>query len=166
MMERVLEQLLKLGKIYTQLLELAREKTEALTHDDLTALSAVTEREQAASDQALALENERMAAVNQLAMMWGMQAENVTVSFMAGQCQGELAIQLTKAAEQLLDCLQLLRRQNDTNARLLEIKLRLAAFIMDAARTTDDGPGTYYNMNGAEQTPESMGAARFLDSEI
>ncbi|MDD4074937.1 MAG: flagellar protein FlgN [Eubacteriales bacterium] len=166
MMEKVLAQLLELGKVYTQLLSLAREKTDALTRDDLKALGDVTKREEEASDQAFKLENERMGVVNQLALMWGMQPENVTVSFMASQCQGELAIQLTRAAEQLLDCLQLLRRQNETNARLLEIKLRLAAFVMDAARDTGNGPGTYYNMNGAELEPNTLSAARFLDSEI
>ncbi|MDO5111899.1 MAG: flagellar protein FlgN [Clostridia bacterium] len=166
MMEKVLAQLLELGKVYTQLLSLAREKTDALTRDDLKALSDVTKREEEASDQAFKLENERMGMVNQLALMWGMQAENVTVAFMASQCQGELSVQLTRAAEQLLDCLQLLRRQNETNARLLEIKLRLAAFVMDAARDTGSGPGTYYSMDGTELEPNDISAARFLDSEI
>lgn len=167
MIERILEKILKLNTIYTSLLELAKEKTEVLKGKDYEAVGRITEKEQNAIDLARATERERMDCVELLAKEWGMDAERITAAMLIGKCDTDKAKKMGEAVSALSSTLRTLKEQNEKNARLLEIKLRMTSFILDAAREGGSGdPGNYYTMDGTELDRDAQTRPRFIDSEI
>ena len=168
MIEKVRELILKLNEVYSELLLLAKEKAETLKGNDHEAVSRVTEKEQAAIDLAQQLEHARLECVGALIREWKVAGESMSLSELIEKCDPREAEAMKAAAHALTDTLEALKAQNERNAQLLEIKMRMTSFILDASRVGggDGGPGTYYNMNGTEQTQDVEARPRFIDSEI
>lgn len=166
MMKLAREQILELNEVYSRLLELSHEKTAALKGKDYDAISAITEKEQEHIDRAKALEEERMKTVAAMAQKWGVAEDKVTAQALIAKCGADEADAMRDAVQALTKTLAALRAQNEINSRLLEIKMRLASFILEASREAAKDPGNYYNNDGTELQKEEPTHPRFIDSEI
>ncbi len=164
---RVREKIVKLNGIYSELLRLAKEKTEFLKGSDYEAVGSITEKEEKEIELARETEKARMECVEELARTWGISSEKVSAAVLIGKCGTKAeAEEMAEAVKALSTTLSSLKAQNEINARLLDIKLRMASFILDASRVTSNDPGNYYNMDGTEQEKDALSSPRFIDSEI
>lgn len=165
-MKLVREQIVKLNGAYTALLDLAREKTGALKGGDYEKVGGITQREEKLIERAKALEEERMQAVKVLAEQWGVAPGKITAAALIAKCGEADAAAMEKEIRALSQTLEALRAQNEINGRLLDIKMKLASFILDASREAAKDPGNYYNNDGTELQKEEITRPRFIDSEI
>lgn len=166
MMKQAREQIRELGEVYTELLGLAREKTEALKGNDYEKLAEISEKEQSAIDRAKAVEEARMKTITAIAEKWGVAEELVTAQALIARADAQESAPLREAVQSLSQTLRALRAQNEINGRLLGIKMKLASFILDVSRSDFGDPGNYYNNDGTEQQKDELTHPRFIDSEI
>ncbi len=167
MIERVAAQIEKLNEQYGELLRLAKEKTEVLKGNDHAAVACITEKEQTAIELARQTENERMESVAALAGQWGLAPQEVDAAMLIEKCAPGDAERMKNAVSALSETLRALKEQNERNAQLLEIKMRMTAFILEASSVgANNDPGNYYSMDGTELEKDVETRPRFIDSEI
>ncbi len=115
-----------------QLSELARQKTQAVKKDDLTALDEALKQEQAMTLNLRGLEQKRLKAVSQLGL------EGSSLSELASRYPDSMQIQARQTAEKLLRSYQEYRcaaevARNTLELNLHEIEKVIAASGVDTA---------------------------------
>ncbi len=115
-----------------QLSELARQKTQAVKKDDLTALDEALKQEQAMTLNLRGLEQKRLRAVSQLGL------EGSSLSELASRYPDSMQIQARQTAEKLLRSYQEYRcaaevARNTLELNLHEIEKVIAASGVDTA---------------------------------
>ena len=115
-----------------QLSELARQKTQSVTKDDLTALDEALKQEQAMTLNLRGLEQKRLKAVSQLGL------EGSSLSELASRYPDSMQIQARQTAEKLLRSYQEYRcaaevARNTLELNLHEIEKVIAASGVDTA---------------------------------
>lgn len=163
--ERAIAALEALAEVYAGLLDMAKEKAEALKGRDPEAVGRITDREQLEAERAREIEEGRMRAMGEVAKAWGVEAESLSAEAFIARLEGAEKARAEAAAKGLGAILRELKKQNDRNAQVIEIRLRVARFVLEAGRSEPQGPGNYYGMDGGE-LDNTTDRPRFIDSEI
>lgn len=164
MYQALSEQLVALTEVYSQLLQLAREKQTVLQkNNDLAAVRSFTEREEALMARAGEIERLRMETAERIATSLGLTQE-LTVTSLIEKAEQPTKQALLIAAQELIEVLRQLQVQNSINRQLLELNLSFAAFVLDTA-AREDRLGDIYGASGAPAEQAESGY-RFFDSEI
>ncbi len=119
-----------------QLSELARQKTQAVKKDDLTALDEALKQEQAMTLNLRGLEQKRLRAVSQLGL------EGSSLSELASRYPDSMQIQARQTAEKLLRSYQEYRCATEVARNTLELNLHEIEKVIAASGVDTAGvPG-------------------------
>ncbi|MCL6442177.1 MAG: flagellar protein FlgN [Alicyclobacillus sp.] len=147
-----LEHLLtKLLSAYQRLLSLSTQQKEALVHGHTALLARIVRDMQSMTDAIQQTEQERTRVIQQLAELWGIPVDEITLNSLASFV-GEAANQRMQATGSALrDTIQQLQRQNSENERLTQQSLRymekLFELLAKHAGTQSYGPKTGHVSN-------------------
>ncbi len=136
--------------IYKELVECGRQKKDILIVADITALEALTEKEQALSDRLLSESNHQMSLLKDISAVLGKESEQMTVTkLIAALASQEDAVkQLTVARDNLLEVAEELQMINVQNEALLNQAIELTEFDITLFKSLRQAPTTAnYNRN-------------------
>ncbi len=117
-------------KIYSELLELSRQKQENLIKGDIAALEAITGQEEGLVFQVGKLEEKRKDCFNCLAEQYGLERE-LTLQELLSQVPEQYRSELEKIHEDFAVLLTALEKFNQENTNLIEQSLRFVNFSVD-----------------------------------
>lgn len=139
--------------IYEDLLPLAKKKTQIIVKNDLEALLAITEEEQAVVEKINVLENKREEIVNNIGMVLSKKPEDLHISKIidALENQPEHREQLSEIHQKLKKTIHKLVEVNKHNQELIEQSLEMIEFNMNFIQSTRMSPGNSGYTKGASQ---------------
>lgn len=130
-------------KEYQDLILLSREKTPVIVKGDLEKLQKITEAEQYVVGKVTRLEKKRVEVTKDIALVLGMDEENIKVRDIADllQSQPEAQERLLVVYEKLKKTLQEIIAVNDINKSLINESLDFIEFNLNLVRGVYQEPG-------------------------
>lgn len=163
LMENLLDVLGKEGMEYQQLIELAKQKNEAVVKGDVARLTDITTMEQDAASVLLNLSNKRTQVLNDMATVLGKEPGEITITKMIGylEKQPKEQQQLTEKRDRLLEAgtqMQLINQQNEV---LLKQALEMVEFDLTLLKSMRQAPETANYDRNANNTGDILGGGGF-----
>ncbi len=163
LMEDLLDVLEKEEAQYQGLIELGKQKREAVIKADIATLEQITEKE---GDVASVLQNlakRRTRVLNDMATVLGKEPGEITITKMIGYLEGQKEEQekLIQIKERLLTTGTKMRTMNEQNEVLLKQALEMVEFDLTLLKSMRQAPETAnYNKN-AYNTGDLLGGGGF-----
>jgi flagellar biosynthesis/type III secretory pathway chaperone len=157
--ERLQSLLLHEGAIYKQLLDYSDSKRKAIVEGDTEQLDIIVSKEESLLEQLAEKENDRNNLIIEISGVFNIPQENVTVSKWPESLSESTADSLQKIQNDLRELLLELDRQNQVNAKLIEVHLSYIDFLFDTATQTRET--TAYSADGNLESRRSQAANLF-----
>lgn len=150
-------------RLYRQLEECAKEKTQILVRADIPALEKMTALEQAKSDEMLALSNKQVQLLNDIKTVLGRADETLTVTTLIGYLAAQKDVQekLTTARDNLMEAAGRLQAKNRENTILLEQAIEMTEFDITLFKSMRQAPETANYDKNAYNTGTLLGSSGF-----
>lgn len=150
--------------LYQDLLEMARQKKDAVVEGNVPLLDTLVARERKHLAAIKQLESKRMAALVEMAAAGMIPSKDMTMEQLASHLGGDTGLKLHQLKKDFNRVILELQRYNDLNKKLIGTHLEYAAFCTDTFLQAGN-VGNNYNNAGQEshRSVESMG---ILDKEI
>ncbi len=129
--------------VYTDILDLSKNKRDAIIKGRVSELEKLLEIEQNLIIMAGKLENEREELAGQLAQEKGIAKEDVNMSKLADFSEDDEAEELTKTRQKILDILGELKDTNELNSRLVRNSLEYINFSINLLNCVEAGSEGY-----------------------
>lgn len=152
-------------KIYRSLAEQGEKKRQVIIDADIQELDKITDIEQSAGDDLLAMSNKQISLLGDIANVLGRSddEDKMTVTKLIGYLgsQPDIQAELTAARDNLLNAASELEKINDLNSQLLAQAMELAEFDITLFKSMRQAPETAnYNKN-AYNTGDILGSSGF-----
>lgn len=152
-------------KIYRSLAEQGEKKRQVIIDADIRELDKITDIEQSAGDDLLAMSNKQISLLGDIANVLGKSddEDKMTVTKLIGYLgsQPDIQAELTAARDNLLNAASELEKINDLNSQLLAQAMELAEFDITLFKSMRQAPETAnYNKN-AYNTGDILGSSGF-----
>ncbi|MFZ3102710.1 MAG: flagellar protein FlgN [Desulfitobacteriaceae bacterium] len=145
------------ARIYAELNELARQKQQALTSNNLHNLEAVTVQEEQLLLEAARLEKERLMWAEQIGLELGKASEDLTLTELA-----EHYPELREVQIELDNVIMQLRQAHEINTQLLQQALKVVDFTVGLMTQEQ---ATTYNHPGRKEI-NTASRAHLLDRSV
>ena len=157
--ERLIEFLATEEAVYKQLLDYSDLKRKAIVDGDIEELDRIVTEEEQLIDQITKAENARNLLTDEMSGTYNVPAESITVTSWPEKIDEETSSKLEMLQNQLQEVLQELDRQNQINAKLIEVHLSYIDFLFDSATHTKET--TAYSADGSLESKKSQAANLF-----
>ncbi len=152
-------------KIYRSLGEQGEKKRQVIIDADIQELDKITDIEQSAGDDLLAMSNKQISLLGDIANVLGRSddEDKMTVTKLIGYLgsQPDIQAELTSARDNLLNAASELEKINDLNSQLLAQAMELVEFDITLFKSMRQAPETAnYNKN-AYSTGDILGSNGF-----
>lgn len=150
--------------IYRGLIPIAKEKTLVIVKNDLTALQAITDKEQTVVDQINVLEHKREVVVANIKTVIGWKSEALDLKTLIKLLEKQPKEQRTLSIlhDNLQDVIQRLVEINKHNKSLIENSLEMIEFSMNFIQSTRIPPGNNtYTKNASQNDAQILRAGMF-----
>lgn len=152
-------------KIYRSLGEQGEKKRQVIIDADIQELDKITDIEQSAGDDLLAMSNKQISLLGDIANVLGRSddEDKMTVTKLIGylDSQPDIQAELTSARDNLLNAASELEKINDLNSQLLAQAMELVEFDITLFKSMRQAPETAnYNKN-AYSTGDILGSNGF-----
>ncbi len=154
-------------QVYENLLALTDAKRQAIVHNRVPELEAVTGQEEQMSSQLKSLENKRKKTLKDMAVVLGMDGQELSVTNVIEKLSSQPKEQaaLTEAKTALMQVASQLRFENEQTQILLSQALELVEFDLNLFKSLRQAPETAnYNRN-AYNTGDILGGGSFDTSQ-
>ncbi len=154
-------------QVYEDLLALTDAKRQAIVHNRVPELEAVTGQEEQMSSQLKSLENKRKKTLKDMAVVLGMDGQELSVTNVIEKLSSQPKEQaaLTEAKTALMQVASQLRFENEQTQILLSQALELVEFDLNLFKSLRQAPETAnYNRN-AYNTGDILGGGSFDTSQ-
>ena len=143
--------------VFDQLLDISKDKTQAIVANDIDKLKTITDQEQDVLTVITNLENKREEATTDIATVLGKDPKNSTlkdiISYLDGQA--DVKNRLARGHDDLLGKVKRLAQENQHNAVLVQDQLDLIDFSLNALRGMNQAPETGSYNRGALNSGET-----------
>lgn len=150
-------------EIYSNLIPIAREKTQIIVQNDTEALQIITAKEQEAIDKITALENKRGNVMENIKTVLG-KKEDLNLSTLINlldQQQNEKRA-LSTLHDKLKEVINTLVVVNNRNKSLIEQSLEMIEFNMNFLQSTRMSPGdNTYTKTASQSNEKNFGTGMF-----
>lgn len=152
LIEELIQTLTKEDEIYTDLIPIAKEKTQVIISNDLEKLQKITDKEQEVVDRLTALEHKRMDVIQNIALVIGRDPQTLTLKAITEilKKQPKEQQQLSVINDHLKQTIQTIVEINNHNKSLIQESLEIIEFNMNFIQSTRMSPGNNYT-KGAKQ---------------
>ncbi|MDD3502854.1 MAG: flagellar protein FlgN [Eubacteriales bacterium] len=157
--DRLLSLLVKEEAVYKQLLDYSDSKRKAIVDGDTEQLDRIVSEEERLLELVSEAENDRNNLIKEISGVFNILPENVTVSKWPESLSADTADSLRKIQRDLRELLLNLDRQNQVNAKLIEVHLSYIDFLFDTATQTRET--TAYSADGSLDAKKSQAANLF-----
>ena len=147
---------------YSRLLQIEREKEEAITANDSESLLEILQMEETAVEEADALEREILACRDDLAAEVLGKASDATLREIIARLQPEESGELEQLRVKLFGFAEEIRRINQTNYLLLKQSIELLDEVVSAI--IGEAPCNTYQGNGRMQTDTARPSALSVEA--
>lgn len=150
-------------QIYDNLIGYEERKKDILIAADVPALEEITTLEQLAGDDLIALSNQQIQILKDIATVLGRTEEKMTVTRLIEllDTQPKVQKQLTEARDQLLQAANEMKRLSDQNAVLIRQAIELNEFDLTLFKSLRQAPETANYDKSAYNTGSLLGGSGF-----
>lgn len=163
LMQELLVVLEEEEKQYQNLINLNDIKRDSIINAQIEELRTVTAQEQEMADMLLNLANKRDGILNDMAIVLGKEAKDMTINKMVGylESQPEEQKRLIEQRDRLLEVGTQMRMLNQQNEALLNQALEMVEFDFTLLRSTRQAPETANYNKDAYNTGDLLGNSGF-----
>lgn len=163
LMQELLVVLEEEEKQYQNLINLNDIKRDSIINAQIEELRTVTAQEQEMADMLLNLANKRDGILNDMAIVLGKEAKDMTINKMVGylESQPEEQKRLIEQRDRLLEVGMQMRMLNQQNEALLNQALEMVEFDLTLLRSTRQAPETANYNKDAYNTGDLLGNSGF-----
>lgn len=135
------------NELYTQLVELSKEKKDVLIKNDIDALQKINSSENAIVGRSQRLERSRISTLHDIASVLNQSPDTLTLSALADLIEGQPEYQdLITISDGLRTTIETLKEANDLNNTLIQNSLAYVEFSMNVTHSyMEQTPTTYDN---------------------
>lgn len=150
-------------QIYDNLIGYEERKKDILIAADVPALEEITTLEQLAGDDLIALSNQQIQILKDIATVLGRTQEKMTVTRLIEllDTQPKVQKQLTEARDQLLQAANEMKSLSDQNAVLIRQAIELNEFDLTLFKSLRQAPETANYDKSAYNTGSLLGGSGF-----
>ena len=150
-------------KIYTTLVGYEERKKDVLIAAEVSALEAITTKEQLAGDELIAYSNQQIQILKDIAMVLGRSDGKMTVTRLISllDTQPDVQKQLTESRDSLLEAANRMKSLSEQNAVLIRQAIELNEFDMTLFKSLRQAPETANYDKSAYNTGSLLGGSGF-----
>jgi ABC-type transporter Mla subunit MlaD len=150
-------------KLYQELIDFANQKTQILIRGDVPALEKLTDQEQLTSDRLNAQGNQQKQLLNDIAVVLGKTAEQMTVTRLVDllDTQPKERTKLVNARDNLVATANKMKSLNDQNIVLIKQAIELSEFDLTLFKSMRQAPETANYDRRACNTGSLLGSSAF-----
>jgi hypothetical protein len=150
-------------KLYQDLIDFAKDKTQILIRGDVPALEELTNREQMTSDKLNAQGNHQKQLLNDIAVVLGKTSEQMTVTRLVEllETQPKEQTKLKSARDNLVAKAKEMKTLNDQNIVLIRQAIELSEFDLTLFKSMRQAPETANYNRRACNTGSLLGSSAF-----
>lgn len=166
LIEELIQTLTKEDEIYSELIPIAKKKTQIIIKNDLESLQKITDKEQEAVDQLTVLEHQRMNIIQNIGVVINRDPKTLTLKMITEilKKQPKEQEQLSVINDHLKQTIQTLVEINNHNKSLIKESLEIIEFNMNFIQSTRMSPGNNYT-KGAKQMDMYLPTAGVFDAK-
>lgn len=163
LMDNLVEVLEEENTQYEKLVELSRDKKQAIIQADIAALEKITEQEQDVSSVLLNLDNRRDAVLKDMADVLGKDFEEMTITRLIGYLEQQPKEQerLSRIRAKILTTGNQMQEWNKRNEALLNQALEMVEFDLTLFKSMRQAPETANYDKNAYNTGDLLGSSGF-----
>lgn len=163
LMEKLVEVLMNEQKVYDEILELSKDKTNVIVQGNIKELEKITEKEQLLANDVQKLEKEREKITNDIGLVVKKDISELTISNIISMLTSQPKEQekLKKVHVKLRETLNEMILINDRNRQLIEHSLEMIEFDMTLLKSMRQAPETANYNKSAYNTGDLLGSAGF-----
>ncbi|RDU21905.1 flagellar protein FlgN [Anaerosacchariphilus polymeriproducens] len=163
LMEKLVEVLMNEQKVYDEILELSKDKTNVIVKGKIKELEKITEKEQLLANDVQKLEKEREKIMNDIGLVVKKDISELTISNIISMLTSQPKEQekLKKIHDKLRETLNEMILINDRNKQLIEHSLEMIEFDMTLLKSMRQAPETANYNKSAYNTGDLLGNAGF-----
>lgn len=152
LMEELIATLRQEQEAYQELLPVAEKKTQAIIANDLQAVQAITETEQAAIGKISGLEQKRTETMKNIGIVLNKKVSELTLPALINLLEKQPQEQkmLAQIHKELTEVLKRLSEVNGHNKNLIEQSLEMISYNMNLLQSTRIVPGNNYTKNAGQ----------------
>ena len=163
LMDNLVEVLEEENTQYEKLVELSKDKKQAIIQADIAALEKITEQEQDVSSVLLNLDNRRDAVLKDMADVLGKDFEEMTITRLIGYLEQQPKEQerLSRISDKILTTGNQMQEWNKRNEALLNQALEMVEFDLTLFKSMRQAPETANYDKNAYNTGDLLGSSGF-----
>lgn len=163
LMDNLVEVLEEENTQYERLVELSKDKKQAIIQADIAALEKITEQEQDVSSVLLNLDNRRDAVLKDMADVLGKDFEEMTITRLIGYLEQQPKEQerLSRIRAKILTTGNQMQEWNKRNEALLNQALEMVEFDLTLFKSMRQAPETANYDKNAYNTGDLLGSSGF-----
>ncbi len=163
LMDNLVEVLEEENTQYEKLVELSKDKKQAIIQADIAALEKITEQEQDVSSVLLNLDNRRDAVLKDMADVLGKDFEEMTITRLIGYLEQQPKEQerLSRIRAKILTTGNQMQEWNKRNEALLNQALEMVEFDLTLFKSMRQAPETANYDKNAYNTGDLLGSSGF-----
>lgn len=163
LMDNLVEVLEEENTQYEKLVELSKDKKQAIIQADIAALEKITEQEQDVSSVLLNLDNRRDAVLKDMADVLGKDFEEMTITRLIGYLEQQPKEQerLSRIRAKILTTGNQMQEWNKRNEALLNQALEMVEFDLTLFKSMRQAPETANYDRNAYNTGDLLGSSGF-----
>ncbi|MBM7582623.1 flagellar biosynthesis/type III secretory pathway chaperone [Caldicoprobacter guelmensis] len=152
-LQKIVDVLEKECELYGILLELSKKKTQVIANADIGELEKIVEMEERLIFELRSLEDKREDLVSGFAEEQGLSFEDVTVSYLVSQSEGQIKEKLKQLQDRLSGIIEEQKQVNQINERLIKNNLEFINFSIGLI-TGRGQAGSIYGKTGEASTKQ------------
>lgn len=154
----LIEVLVDQKECYAGLLTLAKYKTDSIVNREMETLQEVLKREQEFVGRSARLEKSREEILKDISNVLNVNLQELTISSLVLKLNKtpEEQVKLRKLRNELLNIIEEIKRQNETNEGLLNQSLEFIDFTLHAIQSMNSQPSSGYEDKGDDVGQESI----------
>jgi len=149
-LQKIVDILEKECELYGILLELSKKKTQVIANADIGELEKIVEMEERLIFELRSLEDKREDLVSGFAEQQGIASEDVTVSYLVSQSEGQIKEKLKQLQNRLHSIIEEQKQVNQINERLIKNNLEFIDFSIGLIAGRGQAGSIYSKTGGAD----------------
>lgn len=149
-LQKFVDVLEKECELYSILLDLSKKKTQVIVDADIGELEKIVEMEERLIFELRNLEDKREEWVTDFAKQRGVTPEDVTVSYLVSQAEGQIQERLKQLQDRLYGIIEEQKQVNQINERLIRNNLEFIDFSIGLITGRGQAGSIYSKTGGAD----------------
>lgn len=149
-LQKIVDILDKECELYSILLDLSKKKTQVIVDADIGELEKIVEMEERLIFELRSLEDKREDLVSGFAEQQGIASEDVTVSYLVSQSEGQIKEKLKQLQNRLHSIIEEQKQVNQINERLIRNNLEFIDFSIGLITGRGQAGSIYSKTGGAD----------------